>query len=322
MARAKLAALGAVTFDAFLAGEAFRAKRDVRSYDYVEQFPVGEKIEVDKVVFGTGGGAANAAVTFARQGLESGFLGKVGDDLPGREILNTLKAEGVNTRLVACDLDSPTGYSTVLLTPGGERTVLVHRGASEDMQVADFDWTQLEGDWLYITSLGGNIELLKRAINEASKKQMKIALDAGSKELAAADHWRGLVPKLTLVKGNKEEMRQLFGPADVDDIIKKAAEHCQYVVVTNGPAGAWASDGQQLYRMGLYRDVEVIDRTGAGDAFGSGLVAGLARGQSLAEAMRLGSANATAVVQQIGSQAGIIRHPAKLSAVQIQTRPL
>ena len=171
MAQPKITAIGAATLDTFLIGKALRAKRDVRTHDYVTQFPLGEKIEIDQVVFSTGGGASNAAVTFARQGLNSKYVGKIGDDLPGREILAALRSEKVNTHDVAVDLDGATGYSTILLAPRGERTILVYRGASEDLNAADLKLSKLDSDWVYLSSLAGNLSLLAKILTNAKEKK-------------------------------------------------------------------------------------------------------------------------------------------------------
>src|SRR5436190_8291037 len=91
----KILTFGAATQDVFLMGKALHARRDVRSRDYVEQFPLGAKIDVERVHFDTGGGATNAAVTFARQGLDATFVGKVGHDPAGAEIVRALRRDGV-----------------------------------------------------------------------------------------------------------------------------------------------------------------------------------------------------------------------------------
>src|SRR3990167_6248055 len=97
MSHIKIATLGAATLDVFLLGKVLHAKRDVRSHEYVEQFPMGAKLELDDVVFSTGGGGTNAAVTFARQGLDTAVMAKIGDDLAGREILQSLQNEAIRT---------------------------------------------------------------------------------------------------------------------------------------------------------------------------------------------------------------------------------
>lgn len=322
MKKFKIASLGAATLDVYLQGEVLTASKDVRSHDFVTQFPLGEKLELDGMVFSTGGGANNAAVTFARQGMGAQLLAKIADDLAGAEIVRALKAERVNTDMVACDLKGATGYSTILLAPRGERTILVYRGVSEQLASKDFAWSRLRADWLYITSLAGNLKLLEKAVSAAHKAGIKVALDPGSRELAKPARIKKLLPKLELIKGNREEMAKLFPATYPEDMLKKAAKTCKYAVVTDGPRGSFATDGNNLYRAGMYKDVKVVDRTGAGDAFGSGLVAILAQGKDMPAALTFGSANSTSVVQHVGAKPGILRAGAKLKPMRITSKPL
>ena len=82
------------------------------------------------------------------------------------------------------------------------------------------------------------------------------------------------------------------------------------VVMTDGPRGAIVSDGRTLYRAGIFKETRRVDRTGAGDAFGAGFVAGLIQKNDITHALRLASANATSVVEYIGAQPGILTRAA------------
>ena len=105
---------------------------------------------------------------------------------------------------------------------------------------------------------------------------------------------------------NKQEAVSLFGNLEPQSLCQAAAEYVRTAIVTDGPNGAYAYDGQDSYHQPISADVPVIDRTGAGDAFASGVVAGLAWGDSLEEALQFGSENSTSVVQHVGAHAGIL----------------
>lgn len=324
MAKSKLQiiTLGAAVLDAFLIGQALVAKRDVRTHDEVEQFPLGAKVELDDALFTIGGGAANAATTFARQGFEVKIIAKIADDLAGREVLKSLKAEDVDTGGLVADLKESTGFSAILLAPNGERTILTHRGSSEDLTVSDLKKSRLKAEWLYISSLGGNWAVLEAAVTAAAKLGTKIAIDPGFKELAEPVRLKKLLAKVTLLKGNKQELGKLFNKDTTHGILKAAGRVCSFVVVTDAHKGAAATDGQKIYELGIYKDVKVIDRTGAGDAFGSGLVSELAKGKDLSRALAFGSANSTSVVQHIGGQTGILMESAQVAKMPIRTSSL
>ncbi len=317
-AKTKITTLGAATQDVFLLGDALKAKRDVRTHTFVEQFPLGAKLELDKVVFSTGGGATNAAVTFARHGFHADLMGKVSDDPAGQNVVQAMQADGVKTDMLACDLKGSTGYSTLLLAPRGERTVLVYRGVSKDLHAKDFGhFARLKTDWLYITSLGGNFPLLEAAVKYARTHDIKIAVNPGSGELKQPERFRELLSSVAVLSLNKEEAQQLFDGQSARKLAREAAEWCATVLITDGPKGSYASDGRHVYKAGMYQDVAVLDRTGAGDAMTSGFVAKIARGDSIERALTFGSANSTSVVQQIGAKAGILSDDASVKDMKI-----
>lgn len=314
--------VGTATLDVFLTGENFHAKRDVRTHDYIEQFPLGAKVEVDNVIFSTGGDATNAAVTFARHGFETAFMGKIGDDLPGREVVATLKNEGVQTSMMAVDTDGQTDYSTILLAPNGERTVLVFHGLSRTLASEDFNTGKIKGDLLYVTSMGGNFKFLEEVLQAAKKSNMLVAYNPGAKEIAEPKKLIQLLEQVDILSANREEMEKLFGKDEPKNLLIKASKLCKYVLLSDGSKGAWASDGKKLYRTGIYKEVKIIDRTGAGDAFGSGFVASLLHNDSTKHALTFASANSTSVVQQIGAKAGILRGNTKLENMKIEVTEL
>lgn len=303
----KILTFGGATQDVFLTGKALHARRDVRTRDYVEQFPLGAKVDVEHVYFDTGGGATNAAVTFARQGLEVGFIGKIGHDPAGAEVVRVLRRESVAVDRIVYDPRLATGYSAIMLAPNGERTVLNYRGASHELKAKDVAIRTLEADWFYITSLAGNLDLLSKLLKHANTRGIQVALDPGNAELAQTKKLRALLPLITVFKANAEELRTLFGGDDLRDTVVRAAGTCPYVVGTNGPAGSYAASGGRLYQAGLYQKAKPVDRLGAGDAFGSGFVAALAKGLPVEDAISLASANASAVVAQIGAKTGILK---------------
>jgi len=313
----RVTTLGAATADVFLSGAALSAKCDPKRGCY-EEFALGEKLELEQVTFATGGGATNAAVTFARQGFDTTVLAKVGDDYAGRDIMRSLRAEGIHASRLAVDIHDSTGYATILLAPGGERSILVYRGVSEKLKFKDFDFNTLKADWLYISSLAGNLELLEKVLGWAKTKNVKVALDPGSRELARAPQLRKLLGGVTMIKGNKGELAKLFDSDDAKTVLARANKTCQYAIVSDGKNGSWASDSVSVVHAGMYSNSKVVDRTGAGDAFGSGFVAMIALGKDLRTAASFASANATGVVGHIGAKAGILHQNAQIQQMPIK----
>lgn len=313
--------IGAASQDVFLTGKALTAKRDVRTKDYVEQFPLGAKLEVEGVYFDTGGGAMNASVTFARQGFKTSFVGKIGRDPAGADVLRVLRREGISANHVAVDPRVTTSYSVLMLSPNGERTILNYRGASGKIDARDFTVRHLKAEWVYVSSLGGNMNLLSKILKHANHHRMQVALNPGHGELSQGRKLRRLLPLATVLIGNREELSGLFGGDKPVEVIEKAKGACPYVVLTDGPAGSYVYDNQYLYQAGQYQKVKVADRTGAGDAFGSGFVAELARSGNVEQALTFASANSTAVVAQIGAKTGILKSQ-RLRKLKVKVTPL
>ena len=316
----KILSIGAAVQDVFLQGKLFTPKKEGR--EYVEEFELGSKNDIEGVIFSTGGGATNAAVTFARHGLHSMFMGKIGRDIAGKAILDDLHKDQIDTSLVAYLNEVGTGYSCLLLAPNGERTILTYRGASSHLDLKIHDFQDVEADWILITSMAGNFEALETLFNYAEKKNIKLAMIPGKDELREPKKFKKFIPRLTVLTANKEELSMLYDGKSLQDLVVAANKDVHYVVCTDGPNGAVAADRWHIVTAGMYEDVPVIDRSGAGDAFASGFIAMIATGQSLENAVTFASANSTSVVGAIGAKAGILPHDAQIHPMQLNVKEL
>lgn len=315
----RIVAFGGVTQDVHVMGPALHHRVDPRTHGDVEQFPLGAKLELDAVVFGVGGGASNAAVTFARQGLTSALAGRVGDDLPAAEVRRVLLAEGVDIGRLTVDPDLGTAYSIILLADNGERTVLVYRGAAHHFGVAELRaGAPYDADWFYVSALGGDLGLLAAILDVARAHGIRVALNPGQDELDQREALLPLLGGVEILLANREELACLYGGSTPLETIAAAAGVCRHVVLTDGPNGSWATDGERIHRAGVYRDVQVVDRLGAGDAFCSGFTAAIARGLEVADAISLGAANSTAVVGRIGAKTGILRRSDPVERMEVR----
>jgi ribokinase len=317
----KIISIGAAVQDVILRGRIFEPHRD-EDGDKIEEFELGSKNEVEAITHSTGGGATNAAVTFARQGLGSLYMGKIGEDIAGKVVLDTLRQDDVDTSLVGYNKALGTGFSTILLAPNGERTVMVYRGASSDYHLKETDFFNQTADWIYVSSLSGDVKALEVIMAYARQHNIKVALNPGKEELREKKVLKELLPQAAILSLNKEEMATLFKGETAKELVVAAAELVPLVLLTDGAKGSYACDRTNIYKAGMYEDVPVIDRLGAGDAFTSGFVAAIAQEKSIEEALTLASANSTAVVSKIGSKAGILSHRARLHTMPIQVTAL
>ncbi len=316
----KILSIGAAVQDVFMSqSDEFKAVCENPNECFLK-LELGAKADVNKIVFGTGGGATNASVTFARQGLEAEFLGAIGDDPAGQAVMAELDKEGVDTHDVSISKRYNTGYSVLLLAPNGERTILTYRGASTHYRVDDFAIAESGADWVYLSSMSGKMDVLDQIFIEAKQQGMKIMFNPGKGELKQLDQLRSLLDDVDVLVLNKQEMQQLVEGEDLEELVLHGLNLVPVVIVSDGPNGVAASDGETYIKAGMYEDVKVIDRTGAGDAFGSGFLSQWAQGKSLRESIVFASANSTSVVTQIGAKPGILRKGVELHDMPIEEK--
>lgn len=312
--------IGKATQDVFLISD-----KSFKPYKHkgvlYEQLPLGQKIHVDKVIFATGGNATNAAVTFARQGLHSKYTWALGTDVASEAILSELDKDGVDTDNVVQRDDFRASYSTLLLAPTGERTVLNFSGTAlaNSGHPLELDVIK-EADWLYISSLN-NMELLERIITKAGKLGVKVMLNPADIELQEKSKLKSILADVEILAVNKEEAQAIVSGQTLEELARHANRFCPVVLISDGPNGVLATDGKEIVRAGMYEDVPVVDRTGAGDAFGSGFLSQWSQGKSLSESIIFASANSTSVVTKIGAKEGILHKNVKLHHMPIDSKP-
>lgn len=302
--------IGSATQDVFLTSADYQLIPSKKFTTGVgECFAFGSKIEVKNIFLDTGGGATNTAVTFAHLGLKTAVITRIGKDAPGREITSVLKKERVDTSLIIEKAKEHTAYATILLTKAGERTVLVHRGASAHFFAKEVPWTKLRTRWFYIGSVGGNIPFLKAIFLFAKKHRITIAWNPGNMELR---HGLGaLQPFIDAARVfllNREEANQLFGETHRRD-------QKNILAITHGANGAFVyADGQEWYAPSTGH--KPVNTTGAGDAFGSAFVSGIMKGLTAADALRLAILNSGLVVTKMGAKNGLLEKMPSLSALR------
>ena len=274
-------------------------------------FSLGSKIDVPEIYYKTGGSAINAAVTFARQGLKTACLAKIGNDSRGQSIRDRLKETGVSDELVVVDKKRLTGYS-IILTAEGNRTVLVHRGSTEylcreeGIPLKNLKQTK----WFYISHLGGeSSNIFSSLIQFASENGIKVALNPGSTQLKMGEKLYPYLDKVDVLILNQEEASNLTGISydKEEEIFAKLDNTVRgFLIMTKGSDGFTACDNKSTYRAGVLKEPKYVDRTGAGDAFGSGTVSAIIKEQSLDTALETGSANATGVLAEWGANEGLL----------------
>lgn len=318
----KMLTIGAAVQDVFLShSEELKPVAEKTADELFLKIELGSKNDVNNVDFSTGGGATNAAVTFARQGLDVMFMGTIAHDPAGDAVLNELDKENVDTSRVSYSEKHHTGYSVVLLASNGERSFLTYRGASTHYDIKNFDLEGCDADWLYVSSMAGGMSILDKIFHQAKKLGMKVFFNPGKNELRQPKLLKGLLEDVDVLSVNADEAQMIVSGNDLEELTRRLLNYVPVVIVSDGPNGVMASDGTTIVRAGMYEDVKVIDRTGAGDAFGSGFLSQWAVGRSLKDSIVFASANSTSVVTKIGAKAGILHKGVKLHAMPLSEKP-
>jgi len=313
--------IGAATKDVFLISKDFKLiKSNKFSTGVGECFAYGAKLELGDIYFDIGGGATNSAFTFANLGLKADICSRVGKDIYGLEILHTLAERGIGLE-IATDRTHKTAYSTILVMPNGDRTILVYRGASANFSDKDINWSKLKTKWIYLSSVAGSTSLLNRLFSYVKANKVKISWNPGSDELKLGKQTLSRYMKDAYVFNvNKEEAEKLTGKKEIKDIFKELNRLSPgYNIVTDGAKGAYLSDGMLIYHAPAL-DHKVINTTGAGDAFGSGFTTGMLLKNDWDYALRLGILNSHGVVQKMGAKAGLLTSlpkSAQLNSIKI-----
>ncbi|MBR3368365.1 carbohydrate kinase family protein [Candidatus Saccharibacteria bacterium] len=316
---ARIISLGSAVEDIFLIDRDDFVASQIGDTSIFGKIEIGSKIDIDKISYEIGGGGTNSAVTFSRFGHESIFLGNLANDPAGEAIVALLDKEGIDSSYIKT-IKGTTGCSVILLdAKSGERTILTHRGVSSNFKNQNPEiLNEIKPDWLYISSLRGDMDTLLSFIESAKNNNCRIMLNPGKLELSHLEQILGILSDIDVLLLNKSEASQIVPGKILSELISHLSNYTETVILTDGPMGGIATNREETYRFGIYEDVKVKDTTGAGDAFGSGFLASLASGKSFRQAIKYGSANSTSVIRYIGAKKGILTGNEKLHEMPIQ----
>jgi len=314
--------IGAAVQDVFLShSPEFKPVSDKTADELFLKIELGSKNDVNNIDFSTGGGATNAAVTFARQGFDVQFMGTIAHDPAGNAVLEDLDNEGVDTSLISFSEKLHTGYSIILLASTGERSFLTYRGASTHYDIKNFDLADSDADWIYVSSMAGNMDILDKIFAQAKELGKKVFFNPGKGELTQLPKLKSLLEDVDVLSVNRQEAQLIVNGTSLDELIRRLSQLVPVVIISDGPNGVIVTDSKTIVRAGMYEDVKVVDRTGAGDAFGSGFLSQWAVGKSLKDSIVFASANSTSVVTKIGCKAGILSKGVTLHAMPLSEKP-
>ncbi|MDD3594494.1 MAG: carbohydrate kinase family protein [Candidatus Gastranaerophilales bacterium] len=285
--------------------------------------PYGAKIQIDKQSFDVGGGGVNTAVCLATLGLNTATVIKIGTGANSVSVRERLKHHNISENLIVATGEEKTGFSIILTSFEGDRTVLAYRGANSDLMISDINLEELKKTkWIYCAPVSSVKDNIVEFVAEfCLKNNIKLAYNLGSKALdktldELASTLRA-VSVLTLnvqeaTKVTKIEQRyQKYKHSPINDYVKEMLKAFKVyvqdvVVITDGKKGAYAYDGEKFYYIENFPSKRV-STLGAGDCFASTFCACyIELEKSIGDSLELASINSAYVVTQYGAQSGLL----------------
>ncbi len=253
-----------------------------------------------------GGSAANTIAGLARLGLKTGFIGAVGEDREGQMLLDDFKGCGVDTGRISI-LDGRTGIIIGFVDSKGERTLYPYPGANSRL---GFNGEYLEyskkAEYLHLSSFVGDRQLkVQKKLVGLLPERVKVSFSPG-----ILYSRRGLsvlspiIKRSSVVFLNESEVRVITGEDYPEGSHLLIEEGAGMVAVTLGDRGCYLRDANRDYRVPAGK-VNVVDTTGAGDAFSAGFLYGLISGKDIVESGRLGNKVAALCIRKFGARTGL-----------------
>ena len=296
----------------------------------------GRKIDVTSVKSSVGGGATNTAVSIARLGYDAACLVRIGEDNEGDEVLETLRAENIDTRLMIRDPDLPTGKTIMVSSHVRNPTIFTSRGSNVALTEEEVTPELFAGrDLVYVAGLSGDsAACFPKIVKLAKEAGAFVAVNPGIRQLT---YWAGdvqealkhvdllsinaveaeqlaltLIPKGQPKSKNKpapegpELLRKGLAGRSLDKLVERVCEHGpRIILVTNGSEGAYAGtkDGITFFPASK---VKVGSTAGAGDAFASTFAAFAAGGSDMETCLKAATCNAASVIQVSDTHSGLL----------------
>lgn len=263
----------------------------------------GDEVPVISSKEAPGGSAANTIVGLARLGAATGFIGRVGDDMEGEFLLEAMEREGVDRGgIKVCEGDS--GLVLAFVDRRGERAMYAYPGVNDALAMDDALGYARRARIVHMSSFVGDrsYEAQRRLASELGG--VKISLAPGTLYARRGlEEMEAILKKCEVLFLNREEIGLLTGKGYEEGAALLRAKGVRNVAVTLGPEGCYVLGDEGLH-LPAYR-TEVVDTTGAGDAFAAGFLFGMLHGQGAEACGRLGNRCASLCVSKVGARDGL-----------------
>ena len=277
-----------------------------------KKFPrPGETVIGDTFYRGYGGKGANQAVTVARMGVPVELIGRVGDDSFGAEMIEHLKAQGVDTTNMGVVEDCPSGTAMIFVDAEAQNEIVVIQGANDRLNAADITEAEdtIAGASLVVVVFDIPPETIKEALRLAAKHGVPTIVNPAPSLPAGTD--MSFLEGVDLLVLNETEAEALTGVSvDAPDFAEKAIAALREIgaktcILTLGENGALFADADGMWQTPAFEVDSVVDTTAAGDAFIGGLAAGYRYFADTRALTRFASAVAALAITKKGAMASL-----------------
>ena len=261
-------------------------------------------LKIEKTI--SGGSVANSIVGLSQQDNTVGFIGKVSDDDLGEKYEIGLKKENVNYVYSKKKEELPTGTCLILITPDSERTMCTFLGTAGKINENDVDANVVKkSEMIFLEGYLWDEGDPKKAFNKAIDNANKVAMSLSDKFCVDRhkSHFLDLVKnKLDLTFANEEEIMSLISAKNFEEVIRFAKEINKLIVIKRGSKGAISIKGSDITEIGVKKNLNIVDLTGAGDLFAAGYLHGYLNNYSQKDCLNKGTEMASKVIQQFGAR--------------------
>lgn len=292
--------IGSATIDIFLKSKSKEIEiEEIHSHKDI-CMPIGSKIIVDKLVTDTGGGGTNTAVSFARMGFKTGWIGKIGNDINSRTIQHELKREKVD--ILGSKGKGASGLSVILTGYEKNRTILAYKGVNDELTYGEVKKAKTK--WYYLASMTGKSwktanELLKKSKTPLAFNPSIYLARKGMNAL------KQILDRTNILILNKEEAQALSRQRKEENYLDVLQKKIPLLVVTDGPKGAIAYNGIEKYRLRVPKQ-KIVETTGAGDSFASAFVGAIIKNKTIEEALLIAYKQASSVITEYGAKNNLL----------------
>jgi ribokinase len=272
-------------------------------------FPApGETILGGRFLMNAGGKGANQAVAAARLGGLVTFVGKIGDDIFGKQAVQQLEDEGINVDFIAVDPENPSGVAMITVDRHAENSIVVAPGSNGTLSPADFDKAlpELIASEFVLMQLEIPVATVEYISGKAAGMNKKVILNPAPAAVLSDE----LLKNLYLITPNETEAELLTGiKVTNQESAQKAAillqeKGVEIVIITMGSAGAFLLEKGKSSLIKAPK-VDAVDTTAAGDTFNGALVVALSEGKTIHDAIAFANQAASISVTRIGAQSSI-----------------